>query len=350
MNNYYDGTKLLSMKDINGNTPEIFMVTSNRTAGKTTYFSRLLFNRAIKRGEKFMLIYRFNYELDNCADKFFKDISALFFPQYHMYSKKEAKGIYHDLYYMKEGDEKGTHCGYAVALNNVDQLKKNSHLFSDTASMMFDEFQSETNHYCGDEVNKFISLHTSVARGQGKMVRYVPVYMCGNPVTLLNPYYVEMDIATRLNSNVRFLRGDGFVLEQGHNEAAQKAQEESGFNAAFSRNKYTAYAGQGSYLEDNTAFIEEPVGRKRYLSTLAYKGCLFALRSYDDAGVIYCDKRPDTSYPHRIAITTDDHKINYVMLRNNDMFIQSMRYYFDHGCFRFKDLQCKEAVMKMLSY
>ena len=164
MSNYYDGTKLLSMKDINGNTPEIFMVTSNRTAGKTTYFSRLLFNRAIKRGEKFMLIYRFNYELDNCADKFFKDISALFFPQYHMYSKKEAKGIYHDLYYMKEGDENGTHCGYAVALNNVDQLKKNSHLFSDTASMMFDEFQSETNHYCGDEVNKFISLHTSVAR------------------------------------------------------------------------------------------------------------------------------------------------------------------------------------------
>ena len=151
------------------------MVTSNRTAGKTTYFSRMLFRRAITKGDKFMLIYRFNYELNNCADKFFKDIHGLFFPEYVMTSKSEAKGIYHTLYYQKKDSDKVVHCGYAVALNNVDQLKKNSHLFSDTASMLFDEFQSETNHYCSDEVSKLISLHTSVARGQGKMVRYVPV-------------------------------------------------------------------------------------------------------------------------------------------------------------------------------
>lgn len=350
MSKYYDGTKLLSMRDINGNVPEIYMVTSNRTAGKTTYFSRMLFRRAITKGDKFMLIYRFNYELTNCADKFFKDIHGLFFPEYTMISKSEAKGIYHNLFYQKNDSDKVAHCGYAVSLNNVDQLKKSSHLFSDTMAMLFDEFQSETNHYCSDEVSKLISLHTSVARGQGQMVRYVPVYMLGNPVTLLNPYYVEMDISTRLNANARFLRGPGFVLEQGHNDAAQTAQEESGFNAAFIRNKYTAYAGQGAYLEDNTAFIEEPKGRKRYLSTISYKGTLYALRSYDEAGVIYCDKRVDGSYPNRIAVTTDDHQINYVMLRNNDMFIQQMRFYFDKGCFRFKDLQCKEAVMKMLSY
>ena len=39
---YYDGTKLLSMTDLNGKKPEIFICTSNRTAGKTTYFSRYL--------------------------------------------------------------------------------------------------------------------------------------------------------------------------------------------------------------------------------------------------------------------------------------------------------------------
>ena len=30
-NNYYDGTKLLSMKDLNGKTPELFLCTTNRT-------------------------------------------------------------------------------------------------------------------------------------------------------------------------------------------------------------------------------------------------------------------------------------------------------------------------------
>ena len=95
MGEYYDGTKLLSMLDINGNRPEIYMVTSNRTAGKTTYFSRLLFKRCITKGDKFMLIYRFSYELDNCADKFFKDIGKLFFSDYIMTSIKRAKGVYH---------------------------------------------------------------------------------------------------------------------------------------------------------------------------------------------------------------------------------------------------------------
>ena len=49
---YYDGTKLLSMKDLNGLTPEIFMTTTNRSAGKTTYFNRMVINRYKKTGKK----------------------------------------------------------------------------------------------------------------------------------------------------------------------------------------------------------------------------------------------------------------------------------------------------------
>ena len=71
---YYDGTKLLSMLDLDGLKPEIFLCTSNRTAGKTTYFSRLCVKKFLDKGEKFAILYRFNYELDECAEKFYKDI------------------------------------------------------------------------------------------------------------------------------------------------------------------------------------------------------------------------------------------------------------------------------------
>lgn len=60
MGAYYDGTKLLSMLDINGKKPEIYMCTTNRTGGKTTYFSRLCVNRFMDKGEKFCLVYRYN--------------------------------------------------------------------------------------------------------------------------------------------------------------------------------------------------------------------------------------------------------------------------------------------------
>lgn len=349
---FYDGTKLLSMNDINGNKPEIYICTSNRSAGKTTYFGRMFVNKFLKKREKFILLYRYNFELDNCADTFFKDIRELFFNGYSMYSEKREKGMYHELFIVPPqcGDGIGIPCGYALSLNNADKYKKRSHFFSDVQRILFDEFQSETNDYCSLEVDKFRSIHTTVARGQGKQTRYVPVFMVSNPVSLINPYYVRLNISARLKSDTHFLRGDGFVLEQGFNKSASEAQKSSAFNRAFGNDKFSAYNAEGVYLNDNSTFIEKPKGKSKYLGTIKYYGVEYAIREFLEAGLIYCDDRPDTTYNYKISVTTDDHNVNYVMLKANDIFVQNMRWFFEKGCFRFKDLRCKEAIMNLISY
>lgn len=348
---YYDGTKLLSMTDINGNKPELYLCTTNRTGGKTTYFGRWCVNKFLETGSKFALIYRFNYELDDVAGKFFKDISNLFFPSYSMTSERRASGIFHELFLSKNADDENkASCGYAISLNSADQIKKYSHFFSDVDRMIFDEFQSETNHYCSDEIRKLLSVHTSVARGAGKQTRYVPVVMLGNAVSIINPYFVELGISERLRSDTKFLRGEGFVLEQGYIDSAAIAQKESGFNRAFSKNAYVAYASENIYLNDNTAFISRPHGSSHYIATIKYNGASFGVREFPEAGCVYCDDNPDKTYKYKIAITTDDHDINYVMLKRNEMFITNLRYYFEKGAFRFKNLRCKEAILKTISY
>lgn len=344
MGKYYDGTKLLSMLDLNGKKPEIYMCTTNRTGGKTTYFGRLCVNRFLDKGEKFGLIYRYNYELDDVADKFFKDLKGLFFPDKTMTAKKRAKGIFQELFINDKS------CGYAIALNSSDSIKKYSHLFSDITRMIFDEFQSESNHYCTDEITKFLSVHTSIARGQGEQVRYVPVFMLANQVSIINPYYVAMGICNRLNSETKFLRGDGYVLEQGFIETASDSQKESGFNRAFKENNYVAYSSENVYLNDNYSFIEKPTGKSRYICTLKYKGNDFGVKEFAESGFIYCDDKPDSTFPMKITVTTDDHSINYVMLKRNDFFLSNLRYLFERGCFRFKDMRCKEAILNALSY
>lgn len=340
---FYDGTRLLSMKDINGNTPEIYLCTANRSAGKTTFFNRLMINRFKKNGKKFMLLYRYNYELDDCADKFFKDIERLFFNGSVFESKRKAMGIYHELYL------DGLHCGYAVSMNSADMIKKYSHFFSDTDCILFDEFQSETNKYCPDEIKKFISVHTSVARGNGKQSRYVPVYMLSNCVSLLNPYFVELDIASRLNSSTNFLRGDGWVLESGFIESASQAQKESLFNRAFQKNNYISYSTENVYLNDSNAFVEKVTGYGRYVATIKYEDNYYSIKEYPDAGIIYCDDKYDPTFPKKIAITTEDHQINYVMIKNNDMLFSVLKDLFKKGCFRFRNLKCKNAILKALS-
>lgn len=343
-NVYYDGTKLLSMKDINGKQPELLLCTTNRTGGKTTFFGRYVINRFKKRGEKFGLLYRYNYELDDCADKFFKDLSTLFFNGEIMTSKRKANGIFHELWL---GDE---HCGYAISINSADAIKKYSHLFSDITTILFDEFQTESGRYCSDEVQKFVSIHTSIARGQGKQVRFVPVIMLSNAVTIINPYYVALGISNRLSNDTKFLKGDGYVLEQGFIESASNQQKTSGFNRAFSSQKYVEYSSQNIYLNDSATFIDKPSGKSRYIATLKYEGNNYAIREYSELGIMYCDDKADMSFPTKVTVTTDDHQINYVMLKQNSLFISTLRYFFERGCFRFKDLKCKECILKCLSY
>ena len=341
---YYDGTKLLSMKDLDGNQPEIYLCCSNRSAGKTTWFSRWFVKRFLEYGEKFCLIYRYNYELSDIADKFFKEIKYLFFQNHNMVSKTRAKGIYTELFL----DDNS--CGYAVSINNADQLKKMSHLLSDSCRMLFDEFQSESNHYCDNELQKFISLHTSIARGQGKQVKYLPVYMLGNYVSLLNPYFSSLGVSSRLKIDTNYLRGNGWVLEQGYNETSALLQKESAFNKAFSAETYVRYASEKYYLDDNNAFIEQPSGNSRYLCTIIYDGKYYGIREYKELGIIYCDSSADKSFPTKLTVNLRDHDSNYLLIRTTDTFLNLLRWYFEHGVFRFQNLECKNAILVTCAY
>ena len=348
---FYDGTKVLSLKDLDGNTPEIIMVTSNRNAGKTTYFNRYVFNKWVKKREKFIVLVRFSYELDNIHDRFFKDIRELFFPTLSMTSKGIVHNKFRELYVYPNGQsELQECCGYCIALNDANVVKNYSHLFSDAVRCVFDEFQSETNRYCTDEITKFRSVHTSLARGRGKQVKFLPVIMMANNVSIINPYFTSMGISSRLTTKTKFLRGHGFILECGFNESASKANKSSGFNAAFVDQTYTKYSAENVYLNDNSAFVEKMVGRSTYLCTLRYNNIDFAIRSFDEQGIVYCDKNADTSFPIKLCVTTEDHNINYVMLKSNDMLLIKLRYFFNKGCFRFKDLESKECVLSALSY
>lgn len=353
-NKYYDGSKLLSLKDQNKRTPEIYICTGNRTSGKTTYFSKHAVKRFLKKHEKFTLLYRFIYELDDVSDKFFKDIGGLFFQGYTMHSKRMASGIYHELFLeYPDSTEENPHvesCGYAIAINGADQIKKYSHLLSDTQLIIFDEFQSESGHYCSNEIKKLMSIHTSMARGQGNQSRRLPLIMISNNVSIINPYFAIMSISNRLLPSTHFLRGDGWVLEQNNNENASKALQESSFIRAFSKDSYATYATSGKYLNDYDAFIEKMPEYGKYVVTIRYKEKEYSIKEYADKGIMYVSDSVDKSFPFRLAIDLNDHEINYVLLSRNDMLIQQLRTLFEHGCVRFKNQLCKDAFMTMCSY
>ena len=328
------------MMDINGNKPEIYICTTNRSAGKTTFFSRYLVKRFLEYGEKFLLLYRYDYELTECADKFFREINHLFFDDYTMTEKRKCNGSFVELYLNKKS------CGYCVSINGSEKIKKYSHYFSDVSRIMFDEFQLENGNYCQNEVSKFISIHVSIARGQGKQSRYVPVFMLGNSTSIINPYYTEMGISSRLNPDTKFLRGDGFVLEQGYNENAANVQKLSPFNRAFKNSAYYNYNISRDYLKDNYNFVDKISGSFKYLATIRHNNKEYAIKYFPDIGIIYCDDRIDKTFKYKISSSFSDHNIDSLLLPNSSFFNSSMRVYFEKGVVRFKSIECKEAFIK----
>lgn len=348
--NFYNGTKLLNMKDLNKETPEIFISTSNRSAGKTTFFGKYVVDGFLNEGKKFILLYRYAYEVADASSKFFDEISRLFFPNLSMSQKMCEKDVYAKLFLKDNNGENEEECGYAIALNKADNIKKCSHLLADATIMLFDEFQSESNSYTGNEIQKFQSIHTSIARGGGKQVKYLPVIMISNFVSLLNPYYSALGISERLQENTNYLRGEGWVLEQGYNETASKAQKESAFNRAFGNSNYNKYSSEKFYLNDNNSFIKKMKGSGQYILSFKYNGLWYGLRYYKESGILYANKNPDLSFPKKYAITVDDMEDDTTLWQRSEHYAYVLRNAFEKGQFRFANLESKSAVFSMLSY
>ena len=332
---HYDGAKILSLKDINGKRPEIYIVTSNRTDGKTTFFSRMEIKRFKRFKKKFMYIVRFKDQISNVSNLIFNNVQRLFFPSDEMTHKTIEKGNYAELYL------NGEHCGYAVVLNAAPKLKLDSSLFIDADSMWLDEFQT-MGKYCTDEVQKLIDLHYTVARGNGAAYRYVPIYLTGNHLDLFNPYYVAWHIAGRLKIDTHFMRGDGWVIHQNFNKSVIDARADSGVTRA---NINNTYIKRDTYLYDDLVIMEKPAGYSKYLCTIKYKGQSYGI--YDYGYCAYFTSAFDSSFKTRFAITKDD-------IDNETPHINLMPFYKDYikrllkaGAFTFRNPECKAACFEI---
>lgn len=358
MAEYYDGSTLLRKTDINRKPAEIVFACSNRSAGKTTYFTKMLVDDYIKNGHRFCVLYRYAYECVNVADKFFSAVQDIFYQDYYMTQKTGEKDTYLELYLHHKNDpENEMLCGFAVALTKSDQLKRCSNrLAGDSKNPLewiyFDEFQPENGDYAPNEISRFQSIHTSLARG-GKdhaQSRFLKTILVSNYVSVLNPYFTALGISSRLQDNTKFLRGDGWVLEQGFNASASNAQRESAFNRAFANTDYTKYATERAvYLKDDTALVKKMTGENQYILTFVYNKKEFAIRLFFENDILYVSNSVDSSHPRKYAINGDDMREDTILIKGSSLLAR-LREKFECGAFRFSSLEAKEATFALLSY
>ena len=342
---FYNGSRLVNMLDINGDKPELFAVDGNRSDGKTTWFARKLVDDFKNEGKKFMLVKRYKYQIYNAHATFFKLIQQHWFPEDYLTAKKGVNGLYMDLYLNDEP------CGYVCDLNSAAKLKEYSQYYCDTDQMFLDEFQST--EYVPDEITRFITLHASAARGFGQPSRYVPVYMCCNHVSSLNPYYKAWGCGAIVDGMKRgFYRGVGVVVERDFNEKVAALQRSSAFNKAFAGTSIMDHVIENKSFIDNFGFVEKlKTKRFEYICNVIVNGEYVSLvRVLDIPGVhYYFSENVNKSCKCNFTIFAGDHDQETLLLNRNIDFLYQLKNQFDHGFIRFSNLDVKQKAFAFLS-
>jgi hypothetical protein len=153
-----------------------------------------------------------------------------------------------------------------------------------------------------------------------------------------------------LRADTKFLKGDGFVLEQSYLDNVAQMQLASGFNRAFANEDYVAYSAMNVYLNDSDTFIEKPSGSSVYIATVRNKGTEYAVRYYPRQGLYYMDKSIDEDYKVKLSFNAGGHANNYIMVGSTNSYSVMLKSAFERGIMRFKNQECKSAFFDMLRY
>lgn len=345
MEKHYRLDNILKTKDLDGNMPDIFIITGSKGGGKSFAVKEYLINEFLNKSKKFICLVRKKDELNSYIPAFWADVKNKF-PNTDLYSISSGSGKFAEVFIKTEAFE--ISCGYVIALSMVDKVKRISTFFNDADNIFLDEFQSETGDYCADEITKFFAINDAVGRGFEQLTRKLTYFLVSNMVSLLNPYFVALGIHKRWQSGIHFMRGHGWVMEVYRNKYVAEEKQQSGFYRAFSDASYFNYSIDNIFLLDNVQFIaKQNLAGARYLMTIKHNGIFYGLWMLQN-GRYYISLKADRNFHRLFAISTKDHDENTCLTGVISAQVSMCRKQFNAGNFRFESQECKNIGMDFL--
>ncbi len=338
---YYTGYSLLKSLDLNHKEPAIYICSGNRTAGKTFFFKRFLIRYCLKYGVKVLIITRKRTQVKNSLHSFISDVQNC--DDFLLYKFKVDTTEIAGIAGIKIGN--GDPFIYCTYYNYAGDLKEASNMFSDVDIILKDEFQSETNDYVENEIIKFRSIHKSISRGFGSRQRDVKCILCGNEISIINPYYLALGITDRVNSDTKRLRGKGWVLERTFNKSAAEMSSASPFEQAFGEDEYALSANYNVYLDNKHMIQKLNTGNMKYIFTLKSDNKYYGVWNGE---YYYVSKKLIPNFKRVYSTDLKSHDQDTIMINRGNLIFQGLVDIFNQGGFVFESQECKTAGLKML--
>ena len=288
-------------------------VTGARGLGKTYGAKLFCIRNAIRNGDQFIYLRRYNTELAG-KSTFFADIE-------HEFPGFEFRVNGNVAEYTVEGRKDWQVMGYFAALSKAQSYKSRAYPLVKT--IIFDEFIIETGHirYLKNEAKVFTDFYSTVDRYKDK----TRVLFLANAISIVNPYFAKYDVVPREDSEwstsgggfvvAHFPRSDDFISEVEQTRFGQ-------FIKQFD-NDYSRYA-VNSVFRDNTGDLvgNKPADAVYWFSILTDHGMysvwrkspMFYIQQKQPRQVVILTTDPMSVTPEIHLMATSD--IVFVTLRN----------------------------------
>lgn len=336
---YYTATELFAQKMPDGKKPICYISTLNRTAGKTTFLCLLSYYMYLNEGKQTVYLVRNTSEIMSYGSVY-ADANILYGWNADITTKVIVKDTIAAIY------ADGQVIAYVISLKKDVMVKKYSPLFRDVELIAEEEYQLEDGRYIKNEVDKMRSIYRSVARGGGEQSREVPIYLIGNPVTIMNPYLIEFGLSTKYSAGQKYTKNNRAVLEVVINRASARALQESAATELFpTGNEYDC--GQDFLIKDSV-YMEKCRGKTDYLFTLIYGKRMFGVRQYKTTGIVHVSNKHDPSFKKILAFYDGDRYQNIDMLERYDYTWNYIRNAYRAGKLRFDAPEAKEAIFSVI--
>lgn len=352
---YKESTRLmikwLTTPDKEGIMPEIFTTISNRTGGKTYFIAYLLLDLYKKHGTQFGLYTRSGSQLGNVVKGIFTAVMDEF-PGFQIEERIAVPNVYSEILIKYICDIDGVDtpvtevCGFVFSLNASSKIKNYSSAFYDVEIMFMDEFQ--TTQYLPNEVDKWIDIHMSVARGHGLSSRCVPVIMASNSLSIINPYFKNWGLESKIQEDTKLYRGIGLSLLRFVNESVADKQRESRFNKACANSKIFESNINNAWLNDSRSCVMKPDkdwGKSRYICTLIDGNDKYGMYEYDN-GLFYIGRNSDITCTNIYSLTVNGSE--NIATANRCVPLMVFRDQFMKGYGRFSDISCKAKILEWI--
>lgn len=272
----------------------INIIISSRGVGKTYAMKKEVITNFIKRKKQFIYIRRTGTQIKQIKDgdrqggRFFTDIQQDF--------------PHHDLDF--RGDK--FYCndevmGYAVAITKPAVLRGSS--FHDVNIIFFDEFISVgtlDDVYRPNEFNDFMNILDTVIRNRND----VKVYMLGNPYSLVNPYFTNLDL--EIKHGERFTTTKDIVIDFYNAEDFAEERKKTAFGRIAKNTAYGTFSLDNQSIIDSEAYIQKRTRNSQFMFNLEYRHVGVSIFYDTKEDLYFCSDMINKDYKGKVVFNEVD--------------------------------------------